>query len=92
MCIGDDINTVSFFPSIKGSIDIMDYSSTDSSRPVAMATGYLQRYQSMVQMRKQVVVVLLSDWMVICLDHTLKLLWKAQVEEREKETLHYSIS
>ena len=53
---------------------------------VAMASGYLQRYQSMVQVRHQTVVVLMSDWTVLCFDHTLKLLWKvmARGEEQEK--------
>ena len=45
-------------------------------RPVAMATGFLRSYQSMVQVRRQVVAILLSDWSVLCLDHELKLLWK----------------
>ena len=46
-------------------------------RPVAMATGFLRPYQSMLQVRQQVVALLMSDWSVLCLDHQLKLLWKA---------------
>ena len=46
-----------------------------------MAAGYLQKYQSMLQVRHQVVVVLMSDWTVICFDHTLKLLWKVKVQK-----------
>ena len=46
-------------------------------RPVAMATGFLRPYQSMLQVRHQVVALLMSDWSVLCLDHQLKLLWKA---------------
>ena len=45
-------------------------------KPVAMATGFLRSYQSMVQVRRQVVAVLMSDWSVLCLDHRLRLLWK----------------
>jgi len=61
-----------------------DFAPSDDVRPAAMATGYLQKFQSMVQLRKQVVVVLLSDWTVICFDHTLKLLWKTKVGESTK--------
>ena len=46
-------------------------------RPVSMATGFLRPYQSMLQVRHQVVALLMSDWSVLCLDHQLKLLWKA---------------
>ena len=45
-----------------------------------MASGYLHRYQSIVQVRQQIVVVLMSDWTVLSFDHTLKLLWKAEVK------------
>ncbi|XP_002735115.1 uncharacterized protein LOC100378520 [Saccoglossus kowalevskii] len=49
----------------------------DSNKhPVAIATGYLMEYQSMLQVRKQVVVALLSDWTVMCYDHKLQLLWQ----------------
>ena len=48
-----------------------------TARPVAMATGFLRPYQSMLQVRQQVVALLMSDWSVLCLDHQLKLLWKA---------------
>ena len=48
-----------------------------TTRPVAMATGFLRPYQSMLQVRHQVVALLMSDWSVVCLDHQLKLLWKA---------------
>ena len=41
-------------------------------KPVAMAISY----QLMVQVHRQVVAVLMSDWSVLFLDHQLKLLWK----------------
>ena len=47
-------------------------------RPVTMATGFLLPYQSMLQVHHQVVALLMSDWSVLCLDHQLKLLWKAR--------------
>ena len=53
----------------------------DGVVPVSIASGYLQQYQSMLQVRHQVVVVLMSDWTVLCFDHTLKLLWKVKVEK-----------
>lgn len=49
---------------------------SEGGRPVSMATGYLQPYQSMLQVRHQVIAVLTSDWTVLCFDHELKLLWK----------------
>ena len=56
-------------------VDLAEISNVNS-RPVAMATGFLRPYQSMVQVRHQVVALLMSDWSVLCLDHQLKLLWK----------------
>lgn len=92
-------------------MNIRKLSESDGS-PIAMATGYLKQYQSMVQVRQQVrhnihphahivthshiftyipvqvVVVLLSDWTVLCLNHELKLLWKVQpLEKQEDENL-----
>ena len=55
------------------------------ARPAAMATGFLRPYQSMVQVRQQVVVLLMSDWSVVCLDHQLKLLWKVPPLKRTTE-------
>ncbi|XP_013399961.1 uncharacterized protein LOC106166087 [Lingula anatina] len=49
------------------------------SVPVAMATGYLEEYQSMVQVRKQVIVIVTSDWRVLCYDHELNLSWQKQL-------------
>lgn len=59
-------------------------------RPVGMATGFLQAYQSMLQIRHQVIVVLMSDWTVLCYDHTLKLLWKVRVQGKDDEKLSIS--
>lgn len=36
----------------------------------------------------QVVVVLASDWTVVCLDHELKLLWKSQPIKHTEDTIH----
>ena len=71
---------------------MVDFGNSGSVRPAAMATGYLQKFQSMVQVRKQVVVVLLSDWTVLCFDHTLRLLWKSKVGESMVESWGLSIS
>ena len=54
-------------------------------RPVGMGAGYLQKYQSMLQVRYQVVVLLLSDWTVLCYDHTLSLLWKSGLRKTREE-------
>ena len=63
----------------------LSYLVREGVRPVTMASGYLRRYQSMLQIRHQVVAVLMSDWMVLCFDHELKLLWKVKVADKEKE-------
>lgn len=55
----------------------------EGGMPVAMATGYLRTYQSMIQVREQVVAVLTADWTVLCLDHELKLLWKRKVAQEK---------
>ncbi len=61
----------------------LDEHVTEGVKPVAMATGYLQKYQSMVQVRHQVITLLMADWTVLCLDHNLKLLWKVNVEDKD---------
>ena len=62
-------------------------------RPVAMGSGYLQKYQSMLQIRHQVVAVLMSDWTVLCYDHTLNLLWKSSLRKKqEAEGWHEGLS
>ncbi|CAI9728019.1 Hypothetical predicted protein [Octopus vulgaris] len=47
--------------------------------PVAMTTGYLLPYKSMVQVRKQVIVVVTDHWQVLCFDENLQLLWTQQL-------------
>ncbi|XP_072024501.1 uncharacterized protein [Amphiura filiformis] len=56
-----------------------DNDSGTRRHPVAMATGYLDAYQSMIQVRQQVIIVLTSDWTVLCFDHQLQLLWETQL-------------
>jgi len=70
----------------KATVDIWELSG--GSPPVAMATGFLRPYQSMIQVRQQVVVVLASDWTVVCLDHELRLLWKSQPIKHTEDTIH----
>uniref|UniRef100_A0A1X7T644 Uncharacterized protein n=1 Tax=Amphimedon queenslandica TaxID=400682 RepID=A0A1X7T644_AMPQE len=53
------------------------------SRVVAMTTGFLQPYQSVVQVRKQVIAVLYSDWTLSCYNHNLKLMWSKKLNENE---------
>ncbi|XP_062582236.1 uncharacterized protein LOC134244004 isoform X2 [Saccostrea cucullata] len=48
---------------------------TEVSRPVAMETGFTIPYSSMMQIRKQIVVVVTDDWQVLCYNHNLELLW-----------------
>jgi hypothetical protein len=70
-------------PTQQGAVNVRELG--DGGSPIAVATGYLKQYQSMVQVRQQVIVVLMSDWQVLCLSHELKLLWKAQPLEKEKD-------
>ncbi|XP_019851651.1 PREDICTED: ankycorbin-like [Amphimedon queenslandica] len=48
-----------------------------------MTTGFLQPYQSVVQVRKQVIAVLYSDWTLSCYNHNLKLMWSQKLNEKE---------
>ena len=61
---------------LQAEADLVEHSE-GGSRPVAIATGFLRPYQSMVQVRQQVVALLMSDWSVLCFDHQLKFLWKS---------------
>ncbi|PKA53478.1 hypothetical protein AXF42_Ash020901 [Apostasia shenzhenica] len=49
-------------------------------RPVAMATGYVDRSYMHGEMRKQVLVVVTSGWSVMCFDHNLKKLWENNMQ------------
>ena len=45
-------------------------------RAVAMATGVIDRTYKHGEVQKQVLVVVTSDWTVMCFDHNLKKLWE----------------
>ncbi|XP_038070046.1 uncharacterized protein LOC119739259 isoform X2 [Patiria miniata] len=51
----------------------------DSRQPKALATGYLDPFRSMLQIRAQVIVVVTADWTVLCFDHNLNLVWETQL-------------
>ncbi|KAI9081271.1 hypothetical protein K1719_036771 [Acacia pycnantha] len=48
--------------------------------PVAMVTGYIDRYR-VRQYQKQVLVVVTSGWSVICFDSNLQKLWENNLQE-----------
>jgi hypothetical protein len=48
-------------------------------RPVAMATGYIDRYK-IGQPHKQVLVVVTSGWFVMCFDSNLQKLWENNLQ------------
>ncbi|KAL4186714.1 hypothetical protein AMTRI_Chr09g15370 [Amborella trichopoda] len=50
-------------------------------RPVAMATGFVDRTYKHGEIRKQVLVVVTSGWSVMCFDHNLKKLWEANLQD-----------
>ncbi|RRT74919.1 hypothetical protein BHE74_00028490 [Ensete ventricosum] len=49
-------------------------------RPVALAAGVVDRSYKHGEMRKQVVVVVTSGWLVMCFDHNLKKLWENNLQ------------
>lgn len=49
-------------------------------RPVAMATGVIDRTYKQGQPLKQVLVVVTSGWSVMCFDHNLKKLWEVNLQ------------
>lgn len=51
-------------------------------RPVAMATGVIDRNYKQGQPQKQVLVVVTSGWSVMCFDHNLKKLWEENLQVR----------
>ena len=52
---------------------------TSGRRPVAMATGYIDRYRP-GQPQKQVLVVVTSGWSVMCFDSNLQKLWENNLQ------------
>lgn len=48
-------------------------------RPVAMATGYIDRFK-VGQPNKQVLVVVTSGWSVMCFDSNLQKLWENNLQ------------
>lgn len=49
-------------------------------RAVAMATGVIDRIHKHGQVEKQVLVVVTSDWSVMCFDHNLQKLWETNLQ------------
>ena len=49
-------------------------------RPVAMATGVIDRHPRQGQPVTQVLVVVTSGWSVLCFDHNLNKLWEANLQ------------
>ncbi|KAK4754079.1 hypothetical protein SAY87_002183 [Trapa incisa] len=58
-------------------------------RPVAMATGIIDRTYKPGQPLKQVLVVVTSGWSVMCFDHNLKKLWEANLQEDFPHNAHH---
>ncbi|PVD21232.1 hypothetical protein C0Q70_19403 [Pomacea canaliculata] len=46
------------------------------ARPVVLETGFTTPYFSMMQIRKQVIVIVTDDWHVLCFDSDLHLNWE----------------
>ncbi|KAK3589323.1 hypothetical protein CHS0354_026981 [Potamilus streckersoni] len=49
------------------------------SWPVVLITGYITPYLSMIQVRKQIVVIVTDDWWVMAFTSDLQLLWRQQL-------------
>ncbi|KAE9612967.1 hypothetical protein Lal_00027334 [Lupinus albus] len=61
---------------------------TSGRRPVAMATGYIDRYNTGKQ-QKQVLVVVTSGWSVMCFDSNLQKLWENNLQEDFPHNAHH---
>ncbi|GFS16597.1 hypothetical protein ElyMa_006801000 [Elysia marginata] len=48
-------------------------------KPYVVGVGFTVPYLSMVQIRKQIIVVVTDDWQVLCFNHQLDLLWHQQL-------------
>lgn len=46
------------------------------AQPVVLETGFITPYQSMMQIRKQIIIIVTNDWHVMCFDSDLTLLWE----------------
>ncbi|XP_050397278.1 uncharacterized protein LOC126815602 [Patella vulgata] len=62
-----------------------------SSQPVVMTTGFTTPYLSMMQIRKQIIVIVTSDWQVLCYSSKLELLWKTKVMDVAQDLKMYKI-
>lgn len=58
-------------------------------RPVAMATGVIDRIYKSGQPQKQVLVVVTSGWSVMCFDHNLTKLWENNLQEDFPHNAHH---
>ncbi|THU44995.1 hypothetical protein C4D60_Mb02t13220 [Musa balbisiana] len=58
-------------------------------RPVALAAGVVDRSYKHGEMRKQVVVVVTSGWLVMCFDHNLKKLWENNLQDDFPHGAHH---
>ncbi|MED6149605.1 hypothetical protein PIB30_064076 [Stylosanthes scabra] len=61
---------------------------TSGRRPVAMATGYIDRYKT-GQQQKQVLVVVTSGWSIMCFDSNLQKLWENNLQEDFPHNAHH---
>lgn len=57
---------------------------SQSQKPVAIQTGYVDPY-SETEERSQVIVVVREDWTVVCYDSSLKMLWEKAVAHKTHE-------
>lgn len=57
-------------------------------RPVAMATGFIDRHK-IGQPHKQVLVVVTSGWFVMCFDSNLQKLWENNLQEDFPHNAHH---
>nr|GMD56479.1 uncharacterized protein LOC109172727 [Ipomoea batatas] len=62
---------------------------TTGRRPVAMATGVIDRNYNPREPRKEVLVVVTSGWSVMCFDHNLKKLWETNLQEDFPHNAHH---
>ncbi|CAG5124890.1 unnamed protein product [Candidula unifasciata] len=63
----------------KAELSLVERVKGHKSRPAVVGVGFTVPYTSMMQIRKQVIVVVTDDWQVLCYAHDLKLLWYQQL-------------
>lgn len=61
------------------------------SKPYVVGVGFTVPYLSMIQIRKQIIVVATDDWQILCYNHQLDLLWHKQLALPEADFVQLEV-